>query len=154
MSSFTISNWIALSSVCVSLISLAISILTGRKAKNLDLLLKQQQIMKHNQEETDNRKANMEVCVVVTPQRELNVLRFSNKGKAIAHNVAFDITSDKEDHITLRMREDFLPYPMLQPNQSFDVRFINCSIARHQTIEMTWDDDFGKARSKVMVVDL
>lgn len=69
MSSFTISNWVALSSVCVSLISLAISILTGRKAKNLDLLLKQQQIMKHNQEETDNRKADMEVCVVVTPQR-------------------------------------------------------------------------------------
>lgn len=154
MESFTIANWIALASVIISLVALIKSFLTDRKAKELDLQLKQQQIQTHEQETIGNKKADMEVNVVHTPRGEMNILRFYNKGKAIARNVMFDITDDPEDYITLCMQKDFLPYPKLHPQQSFDVRFLNSASKPHQTIKLVWDDDLGKGQSKEMVVDM
>lgn len=154
MEQFTISNWIALASVAISLVALIKSFLTDRKAKILDLKLKQQQIQTHEQEEIASKKAEIEVNVVHTPRGEMNILRFYNKGKAIAQNITFDITDDPEDYITLRMSEDYLPYPKLHPQQSFDVRFLNHAQKPHQTIKLVWDDNFGKGRSKEMIVDM
>ena len=154
MEQFTIAYWIAMASVCISLVALLKSFLTDRKAKKLDLKLKQQQIQTHEQETIESQKADIEVNVVQTPRGEMNCLRFYNKGKAIAQNITFDIIDDPEDYITLRMREDFLPYPKLHPQQSFDVRFINYAQKPHQTIKIVWNDDFGKERSKEMVVDM
>lgn len=154
METFTIANWIALASVAISLVALVKSFLTDRKAKKLDLRLKQQQIQTHEQEAVESKKADIEVNIVHTPRGEMNILRFYNKGKAIAKNVLFDITDDPEDDITLSMRKDFLPYPKLHPQQGFDIRFLNSSSKPHQTIMLVWDDDFGKGRSKEMVVDM
>lgn len=154
MEQFTISNWIALASVVISLVALIKSFLTDRKAKILDLKLKQQQIQTHEQEKIANKKADIEVNVVHTPQGEMNILRFYNKGKAIAQNITFDIIDDPEDYITLRMSEDYLPYPKLHPQQSFDVRFLNHAQKPHQIIKFVWDDNYGKERSKEMIVDM
>lgn len=154
MEQFTISNWIALASVAISLVALIKSFLTDRKAKILDLKLKQQQIQTHEQEKIANKKADIEVNVVHTPRGEMNILRFCNKGKAIAQNITFDIADDPEDYITLRMSEDYLPYPKLHPQQSFDVRFLNHAQKPHQIIKLVWDDNYGKERSKEMTVDI
>lgn len=101
MEQFTIANWIAMASVCISLVALLKSFLTDRKAKKLDLKLKQQQIQTHEQETIESQKADIEVNVVQTPRGEMNCLRFYNKGKAIAQNITFDIIDDSEDYITL-----------------------------------------------------
>ena len=154
MEHFTISNWIALASVAISLVALVKSFLTDRKAKNLDLQIKQQQIQSHEQAKIESQKADIEVNVVPTPRGEMNILRFYNNGKAIAQNVTFYITDDPEDYITLNMSNAFLPYPKLHPQQCFDVRFLNCASKPHQTIKLVWDDDFGKERSKEMIVDM
>lgn len=154
MEPFSNANWIALVSCLISLIALVKSFLTDRKAKKLDLQLKQQQIQTHEQEAIECKKADVEVNVVHTPRGEMNILRFYNKGKAIARNVLFDITDDTEDHITLNIQKDYLPYPKLQPQQSFDIRFLNYRQKPHQTIKITWDDEFGKGRNKEMVVDM
>lgn len=81
MEHFTISNWIALASVAISLVALVKSFLTDRKAKNLDLQIKQQQIQSHEQAKIESQKADIEVNVVPTPRGEMNILRFYNKGK-------------------------------------------------------------------------
>lgn len=154
MEQFTIANWIALASAIISLVALVKSFLTDRKTKDLDLKLKQQQIKSHEQETIENQKADIEVNVVHTPRGEMNILRFYNKGKAVAQNITFDITDDPEDDITLSMRKDFLPYPKLHPQQSFDVRFLNSSSKPHQTVKLVWHDAFGKGRNKEMTVDM
>lgn len=67
MEPFTNANWIALLSAVISLIALIKSFLTDKKAKKLDLKLKEMQLQKHNQEEIDGKKANVEVSVVEMP---------------------------------------------------------------------------------------
>lgn len=68
MEQFTIANWIALASVIISLVALVKSFLTDRKAKDLDLLLKEQQIQTHKQEVIESQKADIEVNVIQTPR--------------------------------------------------------------------------------------
>lgn len=83
------------------------------------------------------------------------VLKFYNKGNAVASNIKFSIPSDDGiDGIKLRMSGDYLPYPMLQPQQGFEVRYQNISVAPHQKIHIEWDDNFAKGRSKDMVIDM
>lgn len=154
MEEFTISNWIALASVGLSLIALVKSFLTDRKAKKLDLLLKQQQVQKHDEEITECKKADIEVNVVEMPRGSNNKLKFYNRGKATAYNVKFKITSDTEANIQLFMDKNYLPFPKLLPQQCFDIVYVQFSHEPHHTILMTWDDDFGKGRSKEMVVDM
>lgn len=140
--------------VVLYLIALVKSFLTDKKAKRLDLLLKQQQLRKQDKEEEDAKKADVEVNVVEMPKGSNNRLRFYNKGKAIAYHVMFEISSDHEDKIQLFMSKDYLPFPKLLPQQSFDVVYIDFSDVPHQTVKLIWDDDFGKGRNKEMVVDM
>nr|WP_302195826.1 hypothetical protein [uncultured Prevotella sp.] len=83
-----------------------------------------------------------------------NKLKFYNRGKAIAYNVEFKITSDTGANIQLFMDKNYLPFPKLLPQQCFDIVYVQFSHEPHHTILMTWDDDFGKGRSKEMVVDM
>ena len=85
----------------------------------------------------------------------VNKLRLYNKGKAVARNIRFTIpTDDEADDIQLRMSHDYLPYPQLLPQQSFDITYINLSDLPHQTILITGEDDFSKERKIEMVVDM
>lgn len=44
-----------------------------------------------------------------------NKLKFYNRGKAIAYNVEFKITSDTGANIQLFMDKNYLPFPKLLP---------------------------------------
>lgn len=154
MEAITVSDWIALGSVFISFVALVKSFLTGRKASKLDLLLKQQQLSKQELEEVESKKADVEVNVIEMPHGKNNILRFYNKGKSSAYRINFDLPSDKDDFIQLCISEDYLPYPQLMPQQSFDIHYYNLGNSPHQTVEITWDDDFEKNRKKKMVVDM
>ena len=65
MLNFDTSNCIALASTVISLIALLKSFLTGRKAKQLDLLLKQQQLQQHEIEMNESKKADVEVNAIL-----------------------------------------------------------------------------------------
>lgn len=150
-----VSDIIALGSLLVAFVALVKSFLSGRKVKAMDLLLKQRELEKASLEDDEIRKADVEVNVVETPQGSYNKLRFYNKGKSSAYNIRFEITSDEGiDAINLRIQQDYLPYPKLLPQQSFDIQFINHGDAPHQTILITWDDSYGKGRSKEIIVDM
>lgn len=150
-----ISDWIALGSFVVALIALILSVLTGRKAKVLDLKLKEMELEENKQQMEDRKKANVEVNVIETPQGRANVLRFYNKGQAIATDVCFSIPSDDGiDQVQLLIQKDYLPFPQLLPQQSFDVSYYDFGDKPHQTILITWNDDFATDRSNTVVVDL
>lgn len=154
MELITISDWIALGSALVSLVALVMSFLTDRKAKKLDLLLKQQQLIKQQQEEVENLKADVEVNVVEMPRGQNNKLMFYNKGKSAAYQVNFQLPLDTENNISFLMSDKYLPYPKLMPQQNFEVVYVDFGNTPHQTVEITWDDDFAKNRKKEMVVDM
>ena len=151
----SVSDYIAAWSLLVAIIALIKSFLSDRKVKTLDLQLKEKELERHKADEEDLKKADVEVEVIETGPKKMDVLRFYNKGQAAAVNVSFEITSDKGiDEISLNMRSDYLPFPKLLPFQKFEVPFYNNSSKPHQTIMITWDDEFAKDRSKEMVVDM
>ena len=151
----SVSDYIAAGSLLVAIIALIKSFLSDRKVKTLDLQLKEKELERHKADEEDLKKADVEVEVIETGPKKMDVLRFYNKGQAAAVNVSFEITSDKViDEISLNMRSDYLPFPKLLPFQKFEVPFYNNSSKPHQTIMITWDDEYAKDRSKEMVVDM
>lgn len=149
------SDYIAAGSLLVAIIALIKSFLSDRKVKTLDVQLKEKELEHHKADEEDLKKADVEVEVIETGPKKMDVLRFYNKGQAAAVNVSFEITSDEGiDEITLNMRPDYLPFPKLLSFQKFEVPFYNDSSKPHQTIVITWDDEFAKGWSKEMVVDM
>lgn len=155
MINLQISEIIAAGSLFVAFISLMKSFLSDRKIKKLDLQLKERDLQDRKAREEDARKADIEVEIYETGSKQMDKLRFYNKGKAPALNVYFTIPSDDDDNeITLQMTSDYLPFPKLEPFQKFEVPYFIDSRKPHQTIRITWDDDFGKGRSKEMVVDM
>ena len=146
---------ISIISVIISLAAVVVSIFSGRKTRQLDLKLKQMELTSKEKESEESKKAVVEVNVVETASKQANKLRFYNKGKAVARNIRFTIpTDDEADDIQLRMSNDYLPYPQLLPQQSFDIPYINLSDLPHQTIVITWGDYFSKERKVEMVVDM
>lgn len=142
-------------SVLISFVALLKSFFSERKTKQLDLRLKQIELARQEKESEELKKASVEVNVVETACKHANKLRFYNKGKAVARNISFTIpTDDEANGIQLRMSNDYLPYPQLLPQQSFDVPYMDFSNLPHQTIIITWDDDFSKGRKVEMVVDM
>ena len=140
-------------SCLIALIALIQSWVSGRKIKNLDLQLKQKELELHNENEADAKKADVEVNMIPTAGRKLDILRFYNKGRADAYNVSFDIVSDKVDKdIIPHMDKGLLPYPKLLPFQNFDIPFLNNGYKPYQTVLITWDDESGKGRTKEMVI--
>lgn len=155
MVELVLSDYIAAGSLLVAVIALVKSFVSDKKLKRLDIKLKEKELQHHEASEEESKKADIEVEVIETESRKMNRLRFYNKGEAAGLNVQFEIPSDNEaNEITLRMKPDYLPYPKLLPYQRFEVPFYNASSKPHQTIAITWDDDYAKGRKKEMVVDM
>lgn len=151
----SVSDYISAGSLLVAVIALVKSFLSDRRVKKLDVQLKEKELQHHEADEEDAKKADVEVEIVETGPKKMDVLRFYNKGRAAAENVSFEIMSDITDNeIQLNMRPDYLPYPKLLSFQKFEVPFYNDSTKPHQTIEITWDDEFAKGRKKEMIVDM
>lgn len=148
-------TFIAIISAFISLVAVVVSFFSGRKTRQLDLRLKQIELARKEKESEESKMASVEVNVVDAARKQANKLRFYNKGKAIARNIRFSIpTDDEANDIQLRMSNDYLPYPQLLPQQSFDVPYLDLSDLPHQTIVITWEDDFSKDRKVEMVVDM
>ena len=129
-----VSDYIAAGSLLVAVIALVKSFLSDRRVKKLDVLLKEKELQHHEANEEEARKADVEVEVIETGPKKMNVLRFYNKGQAPAINVSFEIPSDDGvDDVTLNMSPDYLPYPKLLSYQKFEVPFYNQGSKPHQT---------------------
>lgn len=154
MMELSVSDYIAAGSLLVAAVALVKSFLSDRKVKKLDVLLKEKALRQHDAEEENLKKADVEVEVLETSSKWTNLLRFYNKGSADARNISFEIPSDEENAISLYISENYLPYPKLISFQKFEVKYVNNGDKPHQTIRITWDDDYALGRSKEMVVDM
>lgn len=142
-------------SAFIAFVALLKSFFSDRKTKQLDLRLKQIELARKEKESEESMMASVEVNVIETARKQANKLRFYNKGKAVARNIRFTIpTDDEANGIQLHIPNDYLPYPQLLPQQSFDISYLDFSDLPHQTIVITWEDDFSKDRKVEMVVDM
>ena len=148
------SNIIALLGLGFSITAFVISFISNKRSGKIDKILKQKELENKVQGEEDAKKDDVEVNFVESPKGQTDFLRFYNKGISEARNVNFTIPSGPEDLISLRLTKDYLPYPKLLPQQNFDVHYVSYSHKPHQTVLITWDDDFGTNRKKEMVIDM
>lgn len=149
------SLWISLVSVIIAAISLVKSFFTDRKAKKLDLILKEKNVEETKLREENKKKADLEANIIETPSGKLNLLRIYNKGEHEATNVRMDISQqDENDEIQMNIEDDYFPYPKLLAQQNIDIPYLTFSNVTHHTVRLTWDDAFEINRSKEIVLDL
>lgn len=149
------SIWISLGSLIIAAISLVKSFFTDRKAKKLDLILKEKNVEDTKLREENKKKADLEANIIETPSGKLNLLRINNNGEHEAINVRMDISKqDENDEIHLSIEDDYFPYPKLLAQQNIDIPYLTFSNDTHHTVRLTWDDAFEINRSKEIVLDL
>ena len=95
----SVSDYIAAGSLLVAVIALVKSFLSDRRVKRLDVLLKEKELQHHESDEEDAKKADVEVEIIETGPKKMDVLRFYNKGKVAAENVNFEIITDIEKRL-------------------------------------------------------
>lgn len=149
-----ISEIIGIAGFVLALITFIWNIFNGKKLKKLDLQLKEAELAKSKKSKEDELKADIEVNRVETMQGKKDKLRFYNKGMNVATNIRVEFPSAEVNEIRLSISKDYLPYPKLLPQQSFDIPYSYYGNKPHQTIVMIWDDAFGKDRNKEMIIDM
>lgn len=69
-------------------------------------------------------------------------VKIYNSGKAIARNVNFDTIDDITLHVACA--DSLLPYPLLNPQDSFEVVIHYWGEKSVCQIKITWEDECGK----------
>lgn len=151
----SVSLLVSIGSFAIAAISLIKSFFTDRRAKKLDLILKEKNVEETKLREENKKKADLEANIIETPSGKLNLLRIYNKGEHEAINVRMDISKqDENDEIHLNIENDYFPYPKLLAQQNIDIPYLTFTDVTHHTIRLTWDDAFEKNRFKEIVLDL
>ena len=151
----SVSLLVSIGSLAIAAISLIKSFFTDRRAKKLDLILKEKNVEEAKQHEVNKKKANLEANIIETPSGKFNLLRIYNKGEHEATNVRMDISQqDENDEIQLNIEHDYFPYPKLLAQQNIDIPYLTFTNVTHHTVRLIWDDAFGINRFTEIVLDL
>lgn len=117
------------------------------------LILNEQILVKNKEEEESKKKANVQAKAVRKPKMWAVSIR--NTGHATAKNVRLS-SSDiecEESGIVLLTESGLLPYPLLHPNEEFEIcAMLNSEHNPTPRITLTWDDDYSNANEKEQVI--
>ncbi|MBO4427586.1 MAG: hypothetical protein J5771_03785 [Bacteroidales bacterium] len=149
-----VSDYISTVSVLIALSAFIKSLFSGRKVKKLDLELKKRELRDREVEEAEKKKADINVCVLEKSGADSSIMRLTNTGATEARRVMVEILQNGEKEITFNVFKEYLPYPKVQPLQSFDIPYSVYGYKPHYLIRISWDDDYANGREKHMVVDL
>lgn len=138
-------------SIIAVIISLCTYFIHDRKLKKQEQLLNRYQIIRFQDEEQANKKADI-VGEISHLKGEHYVLKVQNKGATSAKNIrieGFDIENYGIQNIAI------LPYNCLNADEAFSLHFfrINRSIPT-MTITYKWDDDWDINRRKQQTIQL
>ena len=129
---------IALGSVAFSIYKFASY---DKKIASLDTIIKEYQVKMLKEEEQLSKLA--QVCANPYSCKNGTIkVKFYNSGKAIARNVNFETIDD----ITLYVAcaDSLLPYPLLNPQDSFEVVIHYLGEKTVCQIRITWKDEGGE----------
>lgn len=111
-----------------------------KKNATYDAIIKEYQVRNLQKEEESSKKAKIAANLISSKSGSLKV-RFYNNGKAIAKNINFETIDD----IKLQVYgvEELLPYPLLNPLESFNVTLGYWGDEAVCKIKITWEDNSG-----------
>ena len=133
-----ISCFIALGSLAFTLYKFASY---DKKNAMLDALIKENQVRTLKEEEELSKRA--QVCANPYSSKNGTIkVKIYNSGKAIARNVNFDTIDDITLHVACA--DSLLPYPLLNPQDSFEVLIQYWGEKTVCQIKITWEDECGK----------
>lgn len=112
-----------------------------KKIASLDTTIKEYQVKTLKKEDELSKRAK----IGATPYSNKNGLikvKFYNSGKAIAHNINFETIDD----IKLQVfdLDTLLPFPILNPQESFEVQMRYWGEEAVCRIKITWKDECGE----------
>lgn len=112
-----------------------------KKIARFDTILKENQVKSLKEEQEQAKRAYVSANDYYHKDN-LTRVKFYNKGKAIARNISFETIDD----ITLQVcnLDTLLPFPLLNPQESFEVQIRCWNDKTVCQIRITWDDDCGK----------
>ncbi len=132
-----ISCFIALGSLAFTLYKFASY---DKKNAMLDALIKENQVRTLKEEEELSKRA--QVCVnPYSSKNGIIKVKFFNKGKAVARNIRLK-KYDAEIYDVLNV-DTLFPYPLLNPQESFEVLFAYIGDEKVSQITISWEDEGG-----------
>ena len=140
-----ISIIISIISCCVAVASMLFTVVKyisfDKKIANFDNIIKENQVQ-HLKEEQEKAKRAYIGANGYYHKNNLTKVKFYNKGKAIARNITFETIDD----ITLHVYDldTILPFPLLNPQESFEVQMSCWSNDTMCKIRITWEDECGE----------
>ena len=112
-----------------------------KKNAQYDAFIKEHQVQTLKQEVELSKRAKVSVNLYSSKNGTIKV-KIYNSGNAIARNVNFDTIDDITLHVACA---DFLlPYPLLNPQDSFEVVIHYWGEKSVCQIKITWEDECGK----------
>lgn len=111
-----------------------------KKIANLDTTIKEYQVKTLKKEDELSKRAK----IGANPYSNKNGLikvKFYNSGKAIARNINFETIDDIE--LQVFDLDTLLPFPMLNPQESFEVQMRYWGRETVCQIKITWEDESG-----------
>lgn len=133
-----ISCVIALGSVVFSIYKFASY---DKKIASLDTTIKEHQVKRIKEEEQLLKRAHVEANPYSAKGDTIKV-KFYNRGKAIARNVNFETIDDINLHVS--GADSLLPYPLLNPQDSFEAVIHYWGEETVCQIRITWEDECGE----------
>lgn len=112
-----------------------------KKIASLDTTIKEHQVKRIKEEEQLLKRAHVEANLYSSKNGTIKV-KIYNSGKAIARNVNFDTIDDITLHVACA--DSLLPYPLLNPQDSFEVVIHYWGEKSVCQIKITWEDECGK----------
>ena len=141
-----------MTSIIISIISCVVAVASAvfalvkfvsydKKLTSLDTAIKEYQLKNIKDEEELSKRAFVEANAYYHKQ-DLTIVKFYNKGKAIARNINFETLDDIR--LQAPYAEQLLPYSVLNPQESFELKIRTWSNKVVCQIKITWEDDCGK----------
>lgn len=121
-----------------------------KRLKKQEEKLNAYQLKKNDEEESENKKAQIRGNIV-KGNKGSRVLKVFNSGKALARNIRVVYLGDMENIIP---RDDHFPYELLNPQDNSEIFLLLSEGASKLNIKFIWDDDFKKDNEFVQMLTL
>ena len=140
-----ISIIISIVSCCIALASIIFTIVkyvsVDKQIANFDTIIKENQVKNLKEEEEQSKRAYVGANDYYH-KNDLTKVKFYNRGRAAARNITFEVIDGLQ--LQIIHAEKLLPYPILNPQESFEISVRCWSDKALCQIKITWEDECGK----------
>ncbi len=150
-----ISDYVLIISTIIGFIALVKSFFNDRKIKQQQLEINEYKLEVIEKKKIDEKKACIRTTIVRDKNSDETKIEITNIGVHPAYNIHLD-TEDIESKGIFILKEEKMPYPILNKDDSFKIDFVLSHNASTTIIvaKLIWDDGIGENQTKEQALDL